>query len=82
MMSGSKKGAIAAITLGLIDIAWLFASNFPRVEGWIETLRRSGHVRAAVSHLLINPVFNLLVMCIAVYLGYRALRTRRSIRVD
>jgi len=78
MMSPQKKCTIAAITVGLIEIAWLFASNFSLVQGWIETLRRSGHLGAAVSELVINPMFNLLMMCIAVYLGYRALRMRRS----
>jgi len=77
-MSGQKKCAIAAITVGSFEIGWLFASNFPRVQGWLETLRRSGQVGAAVSQLVTNPMFNLLVMCIAVYLAYRALRLRRS----
>ena len=77
-MSGQKKYAIAAVLVGSIDIAWLFASYFPLVESWIETLRRSGQVGAALGALVINPMFNLLVMCIAVYLAYRALRMRRS----
>jgi len=77
-MSGQKKCAIAAILVGSIDIVWLFASYFPLTQGWIETLRRSGHVGAAVGGLVINPMFNLLVMCIAVYLAYRALKLSRS----
>jgi hypothetical protein len=78
MMSGQKKYAIAAILVGSIDIAWLFASYFPLVQSWIETLRRSGQVGAALGGLVINPLFNLLVMCTAVYLAYRAWRMRRS----
>jgi len=77
-MSGQKKYAIAAILVGSIDIAWLFASYFPLVQSCIETFRRSGQVGAALGALVLNPMFNLLVMCIAVFLAYRALKARRS----
>ena len=78
-MSDRRKFALAAVVVGMVEIAWLFASNFRRVDGWIEKLRRSNQVGAAVSGLVVRPVFNLLVMCIALYLAYHAFRMRSKL---